>query len=512
MVVVKSTLKSINRTLNDVSKNEMVLEKGLQDIREFINEENGELKKRYSYTSMLVALNDQAIQIQRTLEEVRNEYDVILQSCLSAKGGIIQPQVLSPSHMIQTLRSSQDSFPRDLQVPIQLSEAYTYLLINILSKETYIMGNNLMYIVKVPLVTHYVYNIYRVLPFPIKVNGTRYKYTFIQPEKEYLLIDSTKQFFVKLRQENLNNCRKMSEEQLVCKQDFPLLMTHSVDDCEVLMLQPIRLVPKTCIQRVVELKVTLWIPLKKNSWIYVAPVPSQMTILCPNQSPTGLEVKNNGILSFLTDCTGYSERVMIRSITSHYVNQTSKDIIPPLELSVNCCESEAAKIQLDELQLETPLKNLLTHNDELQLASYKVQDVQKLIEEQEWKLKHEKATHQLSVLSSIGAATLVLSIGILCCCCCCCCCRCCRRCWPRFAKWAWDEGKCSTIVFKPKIVSSVHTSNDSLHRRGAILSVTTHMDEDDDEQRDPTELTPMHTSVSTRVTKPNNKNVAVGRR
>jgi hypothetical protein len=89
MVVVKSTLKSVNKTLNDVSKNEMVLQKGLQDIREFINEENGEIKKKYTYTSMLVILNDHAVQIQRALEEVKDEYDVIIQSCLSAKGGII---------------------------------------------------------------------------------------------------------------------------------------------------------------------------------------------------------------------------------------------------------------------------------------------------------------------------------------------------------------------------------------------------------------------------------------
>jgi hypothetical protein len=75
---------------------------------------------------MLVALKDQAVQIQRALDEVKDEYGIILQSCLSAKGGIIQPQVLSPSHMIQTLRSSQDSFPCDLQVPVPLSETYLF--------------------------------------------------------------------------------------------------------------------------------------------------------------------------------------------------------------------------------------------------------------------------------------------------------------------------------------------------------------------------------------------------
>jgi hypothetical protein len=42
MVIVKSTLKSVNRTLHDVSRNELILEKGLDKINKFINHENEE--------------------------------------------------------------------------------------------------------------------------------------------------------------------------------------------------------------------------------------------------------------------------------------------------------------------------------------------------------------------------------------------------------------------------------------------------------------------------------------
>jgi hypothetical protein len=44
-----------------------------------------------------------------------------------------------------------------------------------------------------------------------------------------------------------------------------------------------------------------------------------------------------------------------------------KNIISPLELQVDCCESITNKINLDKLQLESPLKNtcILMHNDGL---------------------------------------------------------------------------------------------------------------------------------------------------
>jgi hypothetical protein len=133
----------------------------------------------------------------------------------------------------------------------------------------YIVGSNLVYIVRIPFAIHYVYDVYRVLPFPIKINNT--KYTFIQPEKEYILIDGMKQYYVKFRHEDISKCRRMSNKEIICEQGFPLLISHSASDCEILMLQPIRIVPKTCAQRILELKETLWILVKDNSWIYLAP-------------------------------------------------------------------------------------------------------------------------------------------------------------------------------------------------------------------------------------------------
>jgi hypothetical protein len=169
--------------------------------------------------------------------------------------------------MINILKSSQELFPRDLQVPVQLSEAYAYLLLYIVTIDVYIVGSNLVYIVRVPLTTHYVYDVYRVIPFPVKINDTRYKYSFIQPEREYVSIDSTRQYYAKFGHEDIRKCRKMSTEQEICKQDFPLIVSHSTNDREILILQPIRLVPKTCTQRILELKETLWIPFKDNAWL-----------------------------------------------------------------------------------------------------------------------------------------------------------------------------------------------------------------------------------------------------
>jgi hypothetical protein len=53
MIAVKSSLKSLNYTLQDVARNEDVLAKGLESISNHVDEENAETKQKYTHISLL---------------------------------------------------------------------------------------------------------------------------------------------------------------------------------------------------------------------------------------------------------------------------------------------------------------------------------------------------------------------------------------------------------------------------------------------------------------------------
>jgi hypothetical protein len=180
----------------------------------------------------------------------------------------------------------------------------------------------------------------------------------------------------------------MQVKELICKQDFPLFSSHSNTDREVLKLQPIRLIPQSRIQKIDDLKETLWIPLRENAWIFVAPVPERLTVVCTGQKHTDVEIKGSGIFTFLSACTGYGNTVLIRSLTVHSVNNTDKDINQPLNLTHDCCEMTVDALPLGKIQLETPIKSIPTHDGDLHLANHKNENVEKLVVEQEWKVKH----------------------------------------------------------------------------------------------------------------------------
>jgi len=60
-------------------------------------------------------------------------------------------------------------------------------------------------------------------------------------------------------------------------------------------------------------------------------------------------------------------------------------------------------LPLGEIQLETQIKTISTHDGDLHLAKNIVENVRKLVDEQEWKITHtaEKNTSLLSMIASM---------------------------------------------------------------------------------------------------------------
>jgi hypothetical protein len=94
---------------------------------------------------------------------------------------------------------SQDSFLRDLEVPIELSEAYAYLLYNIICADVYLVKGNLVCSVQIPLVMHIVFHVLKVILYPIKKKGAEGIFTLMRPEKPFVMIDKLKELYAKIK-------------------------------------------------------------------------------------------------------------------------------------------------------------------------------------------------------------------------------------------------------------------------------------------------------------------------
>jgi hypothetical protein len=188
ITVVKSTLRSINTTLQDVYDNERVLSKGLENMAKHVNEHDGEIKKMFTSSSMLLVVNEHAAQLDRALGECRRDYETIIEAIVNAQKGILQPHIITPMQIMNQMKLSQTDIPSDLTLPIPLSAAYHNLVLRIIEVDVFLKGRYLVYVIRLPLTNHEKYSVYHVLPLPIRMRDTESKFTFILPEREYLLM------------------------------------------------------------------------------------------------------------------------------------------------------------------------------------------------------------------------------------------------------------------------------------------------------------------------------------
>ena len=145
-------------------------------------------------------------------------------------------------------------------------------------------------------------------------------------------MDTAKRYFTGLRVDEIHECKVINKVLKVCKQTQPVRLTHLDEVCEVQMIEPIRSIPASCSQRIVDLNHTLWTQLDGNEWLFVTPTFDALTVLCSKHEPMDVKLLGIGKLQLNPMCKAYGNRILIQSHATVVSNRTNKDIIPPMSL------------------------------------------------------------------------------------------------------------------------------------------------------------------------------------
>lgn len=107
MLIVKSTLLGVNKTLRAVQENEQILKSGLDLLaREIWKRENKE-KRAYLDLCLKVTLNEHIQRIDRYLRDLRQQYDIVLEAILNAQKGVLEPHIITPYEIFSILDQVQ---------------------------------------------------------------------------------------------------------------------------------------------------------------------------------------------------------------------------------------------------------------------------------------------------------------------------------------------------------------------------------------------------------------------
>lgn len=441
MIVVKSTLQSVNNTLYDISNNENKLKEGYTQIKQFIEKEHLKVEGVLNTMQLEIVFNKYLIEMEGLLTQLHDHYEAVLTGVMHAQSGIIQVQLLSPSDLLKAYRKAQSTFPNGVNIP-KYSDGMTAMIYRISRLKAFITPQMLVYVVYTPLIEDKVYQLYKPIPFPTGIKKENNKFVYIKSETEFLLIDKFKQTYAYLDADTVSSCLILDDETKICKMNFPIHTSVGDKQCLIALFSETDREPKDCNRRILSINRLTWLPIDNNKYIYVAPEAENVNILC--KEIADVKLHGIGIIELFQPCTIYGVNTRLKS--SGKINSTSnKDLVPTMWLDYDCCEHLDSHLKLGDIKelRDMPLHNVLQHKDELKWASHKVDDVEKLIREKEKELNER---YQYNVINWYQIVTWLVSGIILMIGCCCCCRCCCPLCFKGFKKRCTDARDCCTQI------------------------------------------------------------------
>ncbi|PNF43974.1 hypothetical protein B7P43_G00917 [Cryptotermes secundus] len=446
MTVVRSTLQTVNYTLVDIAANELQINENSRTMQKQVNENVEKTNQAFSQTTLLIATNQHMIIIEHLIGQLKEGYDTLLFAIIFAQKGILSPQIITPGDIIRAFQDSHSILPRDLSLPNTARVAYEHVLMNIIDIDVFLNNNLLGYVLKIPLVNSAVFHLYKLIPFPTKVNNSENIFVFIESEKDFLMIDTLKQVYVKLNELELDECKVISPDWRVCKQTFPVKSTHVHQECEVRLLEPTTRIPLDCKRKIISLDDVTWLPLTHNKWIFATSHKERVTILCNDLEPSDIILQGTGVLSMFGRCDALGLNTKLQTQMSFTSNRTDKDFIPSVTLHYDCCEHLGSRVKLDTMKFipDVPLKNILGHSNAFKYASHSVDQVEQLIIQNEAELNRDHKIDHLKFLSYLGITIMVVMMLLICCCFC-------KRC--NFLKRFLDDDCCGRICIRQTVIN-----------------------------------------------------------
>jgi hypothetical protein len=101
-----------------------VLAKGLENMARHVNEHDGEIKKMFTSSPLLLVVNEHAAQLDRALGKCGRDYEIIIEAIINAQKGLLQPLIIAPMQIMNPTKLNEADIPSDFTLPILLSVAY----------------------------------------------------------------------------------------------------------------------------------------------------------------------------------------------------------------------------------------------------------------------------------------------------------------------------------------------------------------------------------------------------
>lgn len=367
--VVQSTITNFNATISQINRDAEVFNKNIDNLRAFTKKTSQMLEQ----VDFKANLNSHLTHLIIFAERLTLQYTQLTDAILFAKANILHPSIMTPTQLINSLKESFHYLPSGSTYPVALDPDLSSQILAVSNINLYYEAKRLICVIRIPLVTSIVFNLYNIIPFPSHYN--RSTYFFIQPKVKYLALCDDKRQYTTF--DDLNTCKLIDENERVCSAVTPISSTLMNPICETEATFIRQKVPKQCQVQPISLESPIWRKLHgRNTWLYAIPQSSPITITCHVHPSYDILLNYSGLFSLNPGCTAYSGSTILSPSVIKESNVTH--FLPNFSIGIDdCCHDwtqNRNRISLDFAHI----KPVNAKFQDLYTASHKLDNLQKL--------------------------------------------------------------------------------------------------------------------------------------
>lgn len=358
---------SIVELENEILKrNEENINRQFTVINNFMNQTDLRLASIESELEISMAasfISSASLTAYLLLTSLKNTQQTLYDTLMDIYKGHMNVELLTPANLIEQLDKISGRLPKTLTLPVQNIQTDIRDLYKLLFVKARITDSYFLFEVHIPLASNEDYNLFRVIPLPMK-NSQTAEETLTVVSTNYIAVNLEKNAYTNLSEKELNRCIQRSLDNIVCIINLPIYNLQNQNaPCEAKLIGHQTTSPCTgkkmkCEANWIELHTT-------NTWLAVCCDLCTFRIVCAGDVKS-IVINASSIISLREGCLIQTKDMTIYS-HSNYDSQARIDYsiqLPTLNKSINSIIEDHRTFQVDIIEdntindVKNELKNL----------------------------------------------------------------------------------------------------------------------------------------------------------
>jgi len=306
--------------------------------------------------------------------------------------------------------------PINLNLPIGTNPSEIYELTEIKKMAVFYSGNQIVFLIRIPLVTELELTLYKILSIPHQVttrkNGSidNKQNIILKPEYQYVGITKNRRKYTTFSETQLLHCTE-TEIFTICPEFQPVQYESKNQPCEISLFKNPDKLPQTCEAGIIVLTKNIFHKLNyTNTWIFTTNNET-LTIACQKvKEPYIVKLKRQGFIRLNQDCRAYAENILLNPTrdmkSKYYINFIPKIGVGKLSIHI---PNTIGDISFPNRKIKHDSHKL----DDVHQIAHSLDEVQDVINAEISKQSDKIDTEGHSYLIYIILGLLVVSIILL---------------------------------------------------------------------------------------------------